>query len=112
MVVLFVDNVTLADEGVYSCIISGDHDPLISSTTVTFHETARESQRKGATISQPLPQISSALEGEVIDLTCVIDCEEPFSYVWLRNGEVLPDSEEFKCVDPPYTLIFYRIVSI
>ncbi|KPU76642.1 uncharacterized protein Dana_GF13334, isoform F [Drosophila ananassae] len=99
MVVLFVDNVTLADEGVYSCIISGDHDPLISSTTVTFHETARESQRKGATISQPLPQISSALEGEVIDLTCVIDCEEPFSYVWLRNGEVLPDSEEFNYID-------------
>ncbi|KAH8321002.1 hypothetical protein KR067_013027 [Drosophila pandora] len=99
MVVLFVDNVTPADEGEYSCIISGDHDPLISSTTVTFHEAARESQRNGATISQPLPQISSALEGEVIDLTCVIDCEEPFSYIWLRNGEVLPDSEEFNYID-------------
>lgn len=96
MVVLFVDNVTVADEGIYSCIISGDHDPLISSTTVTFHETDSEFKRNGATISQHLPEISRAVEGEVIDLTCVIDCDEPFSYVWLRNGEVLPDSEEFK----------------
>ncbi|XP_017077859.1 myosin light chain kinase, smooth muscle-like isoform X4 [Drosophila eugracilis] len=99
MALLIVDNVTREDEGVYTCIISGDHDPLISSTTVTFHEPNAEIQRRRAVITEPLLEITKALEGEVIDLCCAIDCDEPYSYVWLRNGEILPDSDEFNYID-------------
>lgn len=96
---LFVDNVTLDDEGTYTCIISGDHDPLISSIDVKFlggTSTEIQSQHRPAAILEPLSELTKSVEGEVIDLCCVIDSSEPYSYVWLRNGEILPDSEEFK----------------
>ncbi|XP_050743266.1 titin isoform X41 [Drosophila biarmipes] len=96
---LIVDNVAREDEGLYTCIISGDHDPLISSTAVTFHEPNAEIPRRRAVITEPLPEITKSLEGEVIDLCCAIDCDEPYSYVWLRNGEILPDSDEFNYID-------------
>ncbi|XP_016940406.2 muscle M-line assembly protein unc-89 isoform X12 [Drosophila suzukii] len=99
MALLIVDNVTREDEGLYTCIISGDHDPLISSTAVTFHEPNTEILRRRAVITEPLPEITKSLEGEVIDLCCAIDCDEPYSYVWLRNGEILPDSDEFNYID-------------
>ncbi|XP_017019749.1 muscle M-line assembly protein unc-89 isoform X1 [Drosophila kikkawai] len=101
MALLIVDTVTREDEGVYTCIISGsNHDPLISSTTVRFYDTENEiPTRRGAVITEPLPEITKSLEGEVIDLCCGIDCQEPYSYVWLRNGEVLPDSDEFNYID-------------
>ncbi|XP_043645538.1 muscle M-line assembly protein unc-89-like isoform X3 [Drosophila teissieri] len=99
MALLVVDNVTREDEGQYTCIISGDHDPLISSTTVTFHDPKTTIPRRRAVITEPLPEITKSLEGEVIDLCCSIDCDEPYSYVWLRNGEILPDSDEFNYID-------------
>ncbi|KAH8347927.1 hypothetical protein KR084_002412 [Drosophila pseudotakahashii] len=99
MALLIVDNVTREDEGLYTCIFSGDHDPLISSTTVTFHEPNTEIPRRRALITEPLPEITKSLEGEVIDLCCAIDCDVPYSYVWLRNGEILPDSDEFNYID-------------
>ncbi|KMY94124.1 uncharacterized protein Dsimw501_GD25583, isoform G [Drosophila simulans] len=99
MALLIVDNVTREDEGQYTCIISGDHDPLITSTTVTFHDSNTEIPRRRAVITEPLPEITKSLEGEVIDLCCSIDCDEPYSYVWLRNGEILPDSDEFNYID-------------
>ncbi|XP_039229325.1 titin isoform X11 [Drosophila yakuba] len=99
MALLLVDNVTREDEGQYTCIISGDHDPLISSTTVTFHDPNTTIPRRRAVITEPLPEITKSLEGEVIDLCCSIDCDEPYSYVWLRNGEILPDSDEFNYID-------------
>ncbi|XP_070066577.1 myosin light chain kinase, smooth muscle isoform X7 [Drosophila virilis] len=96
---LFVDNVTLDDEGVYTCIISGDHDPLISSIDVKFHGSSTEIQHRPAAIAEPLPELTKSVEGEVIDLCCAINSAEPYSYVWLRNGEILPDSEEFNYID-------------
>ncbi|XP_033155962.1 muscle M-line assembly protein unc-89-like isoform X2 [Drosophila mauritiana] len=99
MALLIVDNVTREDEGQYTCIISGEHDPLITSTTVTFHDSNTEIPRRCAVITEPLPEITKSLEGEVIDLCCSIDCDEPYSYVWLRNGEILPDSDEFNYID-------------
>ncbi|XP_037714409.1 titin homolog isoform X5 [Drosophila subpulchrella] len=99
MALLIVDNVTREDEGLYTCIFSGDHDPLISSTAVTFHEPNTEILRRRAVITEPLPEITKSLEGEVIDLCCAIQCDEPYSYVWLRNGEILPDSDEFNYID-------------
>ncbi|XP_064551728.1 titin homolog isoform X6 [Drosophila montana] len=96
---LFVDNVTLNDEGVYTCIISGDHDPLISSIDVKFHGSSTEIQHRPAAIAEPLSELTKSVEGEVVDLCCAIDSAEPYSYVWLRNGEILPDSEEFNYID-------------
>ncbi|XP_034651180.1 LOW QUALITY PROTEIN: muscle M-line assembly protein unc-89-like [Drosophila subobscura] len=96
---LIVDNVTREDEGVYTCIISGDHDPLISATSVTFHEPNTEVPQRRAVIAQPLPEITKAVEGEAIDLCCTIDCDQPYSYLWLRNGQMLPDSDEFNYID-------------
>ncbi|BFG05551.1 titin [Drosophila madeirensis] len=99
MAMLIVDNVTREDEGVYTCIISGDHDPLISATSVTFHEPNTEVPQRRAVIAQPLPEITKAVEGEAIDLCCTIDCDQPYSYLWLRNGQILPDSDEFNYID-------------
>ncbi|XP_030387653.1 muscle M-line assembly protein unc-89 isoform X2 [Scaptodrosophila lebanonensis] len=106
---LFVDNVTPADEGVYTCIISGDHEPLISSTYVKFHDDDTLQSCKRATIIEPLPEVTQSVEGEVIDLCCAIDSSEPYSYVWLRNGEILPDSDEFNYIDHGNGLICLRI---
>ncbi|XP_034142502.1 muscle M-line assembly protein unc-89 isoform X4 [Drosophila guanche] len=99
MAMLIVDNVTHEDEGVYTCIISGDHDPLISATSVTFHEPNTEVSERRAVIAQPLAEITKAVEGEAIDLCCTIDCDQPYSYLWLRNGQILPDSDEFNYID-------------
>ncbi|XP_051862026.1 muscle M-line assembly protein unc-89 isoform X45 [Drosophila albomicans] len=96
---LFVDNVTIADEGNYTCIISGNHDPLVSSIDVKFHESSIDIQRQPASIVEHLPELTQSVEGEVIDLCCTINSSEPYSYVWLRNGEILPDSEEFNYID-------------
>ncbi|XP_033149170.1 myosin light chain kinase, smooth muscle isoform X4 [Drosophila busckii] len=96
---LFVDNVTWEDEGVYTCIISGDHDPLVSSIDVKFYETAADIRHRRAAITEPLPELYRSVEGEVIDLCCSIESNEPYSYVWLRNGEILSDSEEFNYID-------------
>ncbi|XP_068144679.1 muscle M-line assembly protein unc-89 isoform X5 [Drosophila tropicalis] len=107
---LIVDNVTHEDEGIYTCIISGpDHDPLITSTCVKFYESDIDIVRHPASIVEPLPEITRAVEGEIIDLCCEIDCSEPYYYVWRRNGEIIPDGSEFNYIDHGNGLLALRI---
>lgn len=98
-VILIVDKVTTEDEGVYACTLQWNNGEIISShTNIKFMPFAelQTSQEIKPTIKKHLPQLIAGWERETIDLSFELDCAQPYTYVWTRNGEFLQNSEEFK----------------
>lgn len=96
---LCIDNVTVEDEGVYTCITECDNEPLLTSTWVKFEATESDAliaRLREPRISQNLPAKVEAYERETVDLRFELDCHEPYTYTWTRNGEVLVDDDDFK----------------
>lgn len=96
---LVIENVTANEEGIYTCIITGvGHEPITTSTVVHFKETAFPQEQLRAELIKPLPQLMVAHEGSIVDLCFEVDINQPFSYVWWKDGEKVDISEDFKLV--------------
>ncbi|XP_036332534.1 muscle M-line assembly protein unc-89-like [Rhagoletis pomonella] len=109
---LCIDNVTEADEGLYTCILQGEHEPLLSSTWVQFQSTEDEAlaaRLREPRISRSLPTQLQAYERDTVDLCLELECAEPYSYTWTRNGELLPDDEDFNQIDHGNGILCLRI---
>uniref|UniRef100_A0A1I8NUE4 Muscle M-line assembly protein unc-89 n=1 Tax=Stomoxys calcitrans TaxID=35570 RepID=A0A1I8NUE4_STOCA len=123
-VFLFVDNVSKADEGTYTCVIEGEgHDPIVTSTVVKFvpscnatDDDADDTETINANIKprvckiiKPLPDAVEHYEGETIDLCFELECNQPYTYIWSRNGELIKNSEDFSYIDHGNGLLCLRI---
>uniref|UniRef100_W8AQC6 Myosin light chain kinase, smooth muscle n=1 Tax=Ceratitis capitata TaxID=7213 RepID=W8AQC6_CERCA len=109
---LCIDDVTERDEGLYTCIIQGDHEPLLTSTWVKFEATEKDAlaaRLRTPLVSRPLLTQVQTYERETIDLSFELDCDEPYTYTWTRNGEVLADDEDFNHIDHGNGVICLRI---
>ncbi|XP_054090488.1 myosin light chain kinase, smooth muscle isoform X8 [Zeugodacus cucurbitae] len=109
---LCIDNVTEENEGLYTCIIQCDNEPLTTSTWVTFEATesaALAARLKEPRISRALPAEIQASERETVDLRFELDCHEPYTYTWTRNGEVLIDDDDFNQIDHGNGILSLRI---
>uniref|UniRef100_A0A0K8UDN7 Myosin light chain kinase, smooth muscle n=4 Tax=Bactrocera latifrons TaxID=174628 RepID=A0A0K8UDN7_BACLA len=109
---LCIDNVTEDDEGLYTCIIQCDNEPLITSTWVKFEATesdALTARLREPSISRALPAKVEAHERETVDLRFELDCHEPYTYTWTRNGEVLVDDDDFNQIDHGNGVLCLRI---
>uniref|UniRef100_T1P7Q7 Myosin light chain kinase, smooth muscle n=1 Tax=Musca domestica TaxID=7370 RepID=T1P7Q7_MUSDO len=124
-VFLVIDSVTKEDEGIYCCIIEGeDHEPIVTSTVVEFLPSENNGDtddgscgdiRTSASIEtickivKPLPDAVDCSEGEIIDLCFELECNQPYSYTWSRNGELIKDSEDFNYIDHGNGLLCLRL---
>lgn len=98
---LVIDTVTKDDEGLYTCVIEGEgHDPIVTSTVVAFMPNTDDDVPQGTEpvckITKPLPDAVEYSEGEIIDLCFELECHQPYTYTWSRNGELIKDSEDFR----------------
>lgn len=97
---LYVDNVSLADEGVYMFVMETSIGPISSSTYVRFMETEQDMccsrENVEPRIKRELPKMLISSERETVNLCFELESIEPYTYTWIRNGEVLLDSEDFK----------------
>ncbi|XP_014087258.3 myosin light chain kinase, smooth muscle isoform X2 [Bactrocera oleae] len=109
---LCIDNVTEKDEGLYTCIIQCDSEPLLTSTWVKFEgaeSDALAARLREPCISRSLPTKVEAHERETVDLRFELDCHEPYTYTWTRNGEVLVDDDDFYQIDHGNGVLCLRI---
>ncbi|XP_055839411.1 myosin light chain kinase, smooth muscle-like isoform X1 [Episyrphus balteatus] len=106
---LIVDNVTEADEGIYTCIAQDENGAQATSTAVAFYNDDTDIPCDPPKILRHLSKTLEVCEGATTDLAFELECYEPYEYVWTRNGEVLPDSSEFKYIDHGNGIICLRI---
>lgn len=96
---LVIENVSVNEEGIYTCIITDvANDPITTSTVVHFRDSAFPQEQLKAELIKPLPRSLMAYEGSIVDLCFEIDINQPFSYFWSKNDERIEISEDFKLV--------------
>lgn len=94
-ILIEIFNAKKSDEGEYTLMLESDEGVF---TTTTFmrvlyaNETA--SEVLSPKIKRKLENISS-IEGLPLDLTFEVDCEVPFDYVWMKDDEILANSDDF-----------------
>lgn len=96
---LIVNDVCGSDAGLYTCLAQNEHGEMAaSSTTIAFEDSV--ATPKPPQFSKPLPVRQTCAEGSTVDLCCTLrHIVEPFEMLWLRNGDVVPDSDEFSYID-------------
>lgn len=90
---LVIDNVQADDEGVYTCIANNETGIAATSTIVTFNESQ---DHIAPEFVRGLGKTIQAKESYVLDLVCSVVSSDPFEMEWLRDGAVIPDSEDFR----------------
>lgn len=96
-ILLEIDNVKTYDEGEYTLMFEDDYGITTTTTFAKVHYIEDEIFDEGVPpkIKRHLSQKLTSIEGIPLDLTLQIDCKIPFDYVWLRNDELLLNSEDF-----------------
>lgn len=90
---LIIDNVQADDEGVYTVIADNELGIAATSTIVTFNDA---DEHTAPEFIRGLGQTIRAKESYVLDLTCSVVCSDPFEMIWQRDGDVIPDSDDFR----------------
>lgn len=95
-VVLEIDQVTKQDEGEYTLLFEYE-DILFTTTTYARIYEDEEDDFDGIPpkIKRNLQMEYNTSEGLPLDLTFGVESKEPFEYVWERDGEMIPNSDDF-----------------
>lgn len=94
-ILIEISNAKKCDEGEYTLMLESEEGVI---TTTTFmrvlyaNETA--SEVLSPRIEKTLKDVSS-IEGLPIDLAFEVDCKVPFDYVWMKDDDVLVNSDDF-----------------
>jgi hypothetical protein len=96
-ILLEIDCVKTYDEGEYTLMIEDEFGITTTTTFAKVHYVEDEiiDEEVPPVIKQNLSRKLTSIEGIPIDLTLQIDCKCPFDYVWLRNDELLVNSDDF-----------------
>lgn len=96
-VLLEIDNATPTDGGEYTLLF--EHEDILFTTTtiakVCENDEENSQNHIPPKIKKGLPERVLSGEGLPLDLTFVVDCKDPFDYVWMRDDEVVFNSEDF-----------------
>lgn len=90
---LVIDNVQPDDAGLYTCIANNESGIAATSTIVTFNDVQ---EHLAPEFIHGLGTTIRAKESYTLDLTCSIVCSDPFEMTWLRDGDVIADSDDFR----------------
>lgn len=91
-----IDNVKTYDEGEYTLMLEYDDGVFTTSTFARVHYAEDE-----IFIEKILPKISrdlinvTSIEGQPLDLTFTVDCKTPFDVLWMKDDEIIIDSDDF-----------------
>lgn len=91
-----LDSVKTYDEGEYTLMLETDDGVFTTSTFARVHYAEDE-----AFVEKLPPKVGSALrnvtsiEGLPLDLTFSVDCKIPFDYVWVKDDEIILNSDDF-----------------
>lgn len=95
-ILLEIDNVKTYDEGEYTLMLENDDGVFTTSTFARVHFGEDE------TCNEKLPPLirselrnQTSIEGLPVDLTFEIDCKIPFDYMWMRDDEIIHNSDDF-----------------
>lgn len=88
-------NVKKSDEGEYTLMMESSNI-LTTSTFARVLYTDEEDLNEllPPTIEKNLIDIIS-IEGLPVDLTLELNCQIPFDYVWMKDDEIIPNSDDF-----------------
>lgn len=90
---LEIDQVTFEDQGIYTCVAENRNGK--GYTSMQLH-VLKNYQNGPPRILKPLPATATTQEGSSIALNLQIEGSKPFDFVWMKDGCVLPDCEEFR----------------
>lgn len=95
-ILLEIENVKTYDEGEYTLMLEYEDGIFTTSTFARVHYVEDETfyEKIPPKIGRDLRNIAS-IEGLPLDLTFDVDCKVPFDYVWMRDDEILVNSEDF-----------------
>jgi myosin-light-chain kinase len=97
-ILLEISSVKTYDEGEYTLMLEYDDGVVTTSTFAKVHYDDEETfeEKMSPKIKRHLNDNVTSIESVPLDLTFEIDCKIPFDYVWMRNDEVLINSDDFE----------------
>lgn len=95
-ILLEVDNVKSHDAGEYTLMLESEDGVLTTSTFARVHyeEDEEDFSHQLPKIYQDLKDVMS-MEGLPLDLTFKVDCTIPFDYKWVKDDEIILNSDDF-----------------
>ena len=88
---LMIKDVTFTDEGSYSCVASNDNGSVKSIVELKIIE-----EELAPRVAKAMPEMLNAIEGNPAKLQLKVTGRQPFDVVWMKDGCVLPDCDEFR----------------
>lgn len=97
-ILLEIEKVKTYDEGEYTLMLESNEGIITTSTFAKVHFVDDETfhEKLPPKIRKHLPRDVSGIEGLPMDLTLEIDCKIPFDYIWMRNDELIVNSDDFE----------------
>lgn len=93
-ILIEISNAKKYDEGDYTLMLSSSEGIFTTTTFVQVLYTDETCEVLPPKIARKLEHVSS-IESLPIDLTFEIDCKDPFDYVWMKDDEILANSDDF-----------------
>lgn len=90
--VLEIDTVEMDDAGLYKCVATNENG---SAETLASLEVT-EVEYRPPNIVNDLPKNIDVIEGSPVRLEMIVSGSQPFDFVWMKDGCVLPDCNDFK----------------
>lgn len=98
-ILIEIESVKTYDEGEYTLVLESDEDIFSTSAyvKVLYEDDEDFDEKLRPRIAKDLKDITS-IEGLPMDLTFTVDCKIPFDYMWMKDDDVLINSEDFTWV--------------
>lgn len=98
-ILIEIESVKTYDEGEYTLVLENDESIFSTSTfvKVLYEDDEDCNEKLLPRIAKELTDITS-IEGLPLDLTFTVDCKIPFDYIWMKDDDVLINSEDFSWV--------------
>lgn len=96
-ILLEISEVKKCDEGEYTLILECEDEIISTNTTyvrVLYADENNDEENLPPQILKKLSDITS-IEGLPIDLCLTIDSKVPFDYVWMKDDEIIINSDDF-----------------
>lgn len=96
-ILLEIDSAKTYDEGEYTLMLESEDGIFTTSVfaRVCYTDEEVSCDKIPPKIGRELRDVSS-IEGLPLDLTFKLDCKIPFDYLWMKDDEILVNSDDFR----------------